>query len=664
MIFDYKRNLRLTAAIITLLFTGCATPSRDIVSNSLENKRDRLLQPVAQTQTLPLTNLETEWGISLPKVDDKYKNFWTPELEAEFQQRTQIAIEYYAGKQYGTTYGEREKQAYPLAMLDFLAGNREKAIAALQAEDVEAERHQHTQGIDYYYSFTLKGQIRKYFLWGTYLDPAYKQRMFDGAKEWTKQDPKTRPHPVYGHGDRSLEGWDMSKQGNWVDGRNTDNLRGMRDIAIYLMAEETGNEETRQLYKQKIQRYVWALYHIGMGEWDSPIYHGHTFASYLNLYDFAKDTEMKVLAKAALDWLSTAAAVKYYRGGWGGPNKRDSNGTNVVYGAGAASLFWLYFGDVTDLNPKPERDSIHIITSSYRPPQAVIALARKQFNKPVELLATKPVYENWQEGGEDRPGYWETTFFGYHYQMGSIVSDFPDGDVAPFKIIADNADRGSDIFLANTGGKWAQPGKKPGDAIAQFRNLLIWLRPANNTPFFLQIPKTANAEIEQGIWFFQLDRTWLALRPIGLDKYTEVSIENKKYQEAYSEEITLKAEIIGDRYAGFVLEVGESETHGNYAQFKRNVKGKNQLNLQDLATGTVELQGTLGNTLSLSYQDRDRIPLVKRNGEIYNRLNHFELYRSLPEGVPISLGWKQGTLRVEAGGKTFTSTVTGDGKVE
>jgi hypothetical protein len=666
MIFHYKQNLRLSAAILILLLTGCATPSNNILLSPSENESDRTQQSSTKMRNLlpPLQDLEAEWGISLPQIEPKYRNLWTPELEAEFQQRARVAIEYYAGKPYGPTIGEREKQAYPLAMLDFLAGNREKAIALLQSEDDEAERHQHTEGIDLYYSFTLKGQIRKYFLFGDYLDPAYKERMFIAAKKWTERDPLTRPHPIHGQGDRSLDGWDMSKMGNWVDDRNTDNLRAMRDISVYLLAEETGNEEIRQLYQQKIQRYVWALYHIGMGEWDSPIYHGHTFAPYLNLYDFAKDPEMKALAKAALDWLSAAAAVKYYRGGWAGPNKRDRGNTSVVYGSGAASLFWLYFGDVPHLNPKPERDSLHVITSSYRPPQAVVALARKQFTKPVELFAAKPMYENWKEGGEDMPGYWETTFFGHHYQMGSIVSWFPDGDVAPFKIVAENPDRGVDFFLANTGGKWAQAGKRSGDAIAQFRNLLIWLRPATDTPFFFQIPKTANAEIEQGIWFFQLHRTWLALRPIGLTNYTEVTVEERRYQRAYSEEITLKAEIDSDRYAGFALEIGEPETHGDYAQFKRNVKRKNRLNLRELSTGTVELKDTLGNTLSLTHQKNNHRPIAGRNGEIYNWLNHFELYRSLPEGIPISLGWKQGTLRVEAGDKIFTTTVTGDRKVK
>ena len=660
--FNYKQNLPLSAAILVLLLTGCATPSREILLPPSENESDRTLHSSSQMQNLlpPPRDLEAEWNISLPPIEPKYRNLWTAELEAEFQQRARFAIEYYAGKPYGITFGDREKQSYPRAMLDFLAGNREQAIAFLQSEDEEAERHQHTEGIDLYYSFTLKGQIRKYFLFGKYLDPTYKERMFRAAKKWTERDPLTRPHPIHGEGDRSLEGWDISKMGNWVDDRNTDNLRAMRDISVYLMAEETGNEEIRQLYKQQIRRYVWALYHIGMGEWDSPIYHGHTFAPYLNLYDFAKDPEMKALAKAALDWLSATAAVKYYRGGWAGPNKRDRSNASVVYGSGAASLFWLYFGDVPHLNPKPERDSLHVITSSYRPPQAVVALARKQFPKPLELFAAKPAYENWKKGGEDAPRYWETTFFGHHYQMGSIVAGFPDGDVAPFKVTATNSDRGVDFFLANSGGKWAQSGKRSGDSIAQFRNLLIWLRPANNAPFFFQIPKTANAEIEGGIWFFQLERTWLALRPIGLTNYTEVTVEDRRYERAYGEEMTLKAESDGDRYVGFALEVGEPETHGNYTQFKQNVKRKNKLNVRELTTGKVELKGILGNTLSLTHPENDRRPIVRRNGEIYNWLNHFELYRSLPEGVPISLGWKQGRLRVEAGDRTFTTTFPSD----
>ena len=639
----------VAAFVLAFTVSGCA-------SSVIPTTPAKETEPAVTTSTGNLIQVEP-----LP-IPTEYKNQWTPELEAEFWVRANEAIRYYAGKGYGNTYGENEKRSYTYAMLDFLAGNRQKALEFLQSEDTQADDNAHTNGIDYYYCFTLKGQMRKYFFLGRFLDPAYKQRMFDGAKKWTEKDPLGRPHPIFGNG-KGGEGWGPDVRGGWVDGRNTDNLRAMREVSVYLMAEETGNEDVRRLYKQKIQRYVWALYNIGMGEWDSENYHSHTFTAYLNLYDFAKDPEVKALGKAALDWFSAAGAMKYYRGGFGGPSKRDYGGANVVYGGNAANLLSLYFGDVTFADPTPERDAIHAITSAYRPPVAVVALARKQFNKPVEILATKPVYENWKAGGEDQPGYWETTFFGHTYQLGSLAGEFSDGDVGPFKLMAYNSKRGVDYFVANTGGNWVRPGKNPGDQMGQYRNLVIWLRPASDQPFFFQLPKTAKAEIEGGIWFFQLEKTWLAIRPINLSSYSEVAINDDKIASHYSDERTLKAITTTKNYSGFALEVGEQESHGNYSAFKQAVKAKSQLDLRNISTGTVQLTGATGNTLKLTHNSKNHLPKIVRNGIEHDWSKHFDLYQPTDGKAPISLGWKIGTLRVEADGSVFEATVNREGKV-
>ncbi len=591
-------------------------------------------------------------------IDPKFKNEWTPELEAEFQQRATQTIRHYAGKGYGNTDGENEKRSYPYAMLDFLAGNREKALEFLQSEDIQAADNAQTEGIDYYYTFTLKGQMRKYFFLRAFLDPAYRQRMFAGAQLWTKQDPQGRPHSIYGRGDGSGQGWGPKVRGGWVDGRNTDNLRAMREVSVYLMAEETGNEPVRQLYKRKLQRYVWALYHIGMGEWDSENYHGHTLSAYANLYDFAKDSEVKLLGKAAMDWLCATAAVKYYRGGFGGPSKRDYGGSNVVYGSLAARLLTLYFGDTIVANPEPDRDAIHLITSAYRPPKAIVALARKQFARPVELLSSKPTYENWKPGGEDRPKFWETTFFGQTYQLGSVVADSGDGDVSPFKLMAENSRRGVDYFVANTGGERVQSVKDQGDQIGQYRNLAIWLRPADSRPFLFQIPKTAKAEVARDIWFFQLEKTWLAVRPINLSAYTTSPTDDGQYRD----ELTLKATITGSGYAGFALEVGEPQSHGSYDEFKRAVQTKSSLDLSALTSGRVQLNGTTGR-LQLRHNPNNSLPSVVRNGAQHDWNQHFALYQPSEGTAPLTLGWKQGRLRVEAGGSVFEETVTHDGRV-
>ncbi|MEL4895895.1 hypothetical protein [Crocosphaera sp. Alani8] len=600
-------------------------------------------------------------SLKLPEIDQQYRNQWTEELEKKFQKRVFEVINHYADiESYGNGYGENEKRSYPKAMLDFLAGNEKKAIAFLEQEDPQAKQHQHTNGIDYYYCFTLKGQIRKYFLYGKFLDPDYKQRMFEGAKKWTQEDPLTRPHPVYGLGDGSGRDWDIKRRGRWVDGRNTDNLRAMRETSVYLMAEETGNEKTRLIYKKKIQRYVWALYHIGMGEWDSEVYHGHTFAPYLNLYDFAKDPEVKLLAKAALDWMSVAAAIKYYRGGWGGPVKRDYGGGNVAMGSSAARTFWLYFGETPLPNNRPETDSLFLITSSYRPPLAAVALAQKKFNKPLEILSTKPLYENWKPGNSDAPGYWETQFFGHSYQMGSLVAKFADGDVAPFKLMAYNSQRGMDYFIANSGKNLLRSGKRPGDQIGQYNNLLIWLRPPSNSNFNFQVPKNTKVEIENDIWFFQLEKTWLAIHPINLKPYQEVI--NKK--ERYSQEKFLKSDMDNENFYGFVLEVGEQEFYGTYQQFKDNVKNKSQLNLEKLTRGVVNYQGSNQQTLQLVYNPINLLPIILRDGKLHQWSESFSLYNSqTKDKYPIFLGYKEGKLQVKAGGYEFKTEVNNERKV-
>lgn len=589
------------------------------------------------------------------------QNIWPPDLEAQFQKRSQHLITFGANPPtYGNGFGENEKSSYPRAMFDFLAGNREKAIAYLQAEDPQARDHTHTQGIDYYYCFTLKGQIRKYFLFGSFLDPQYRQRMWQGAKAWTEQDPLTRPHPLYGTGDGSGKDWDISRRGLWVDGRNTDNLRAMRETSVYLMAEETGNEATRQLYLKKIHRYVNALYQIGMGEWDSEVYQGHTFAAYLNLYDFAKDPEVKRLAKAALDWLSTSAAVKYYRGGWGGPVKRDYGGGNQALASDSSRTFWLYFGESPLVPKKLELDSLYLITSTYRPPLATVALAHKQFTKPLELLSSKPLYENWKPGGDRAPGYWETQYFAQTYQMGSLVGTFADGDVAPFKLMAFNSERGVDYFVANTGRERVFPGKNPGDEIGQFRNLMIWLRPGSSIPFNFQLPQSAQIETINQVTFIKQEKTYLALFPLQLQTPVKSSLVDAKFAQSYPQEQTLQSlpAQASAPYSGFALEVGERPDYLNFEAFKRAILQRSQLNLSQFDRGIVTLKGANGDRLQVQYNPQNLLPMVKKNNIPVLWQEHFALYDSQTKSkAPVDLGWKQGILKVKVGNEQFQSQV-------
>lgn len=453
-----------------------------------------------------------------------------------------------APRDYGSIAYEYEKNAYPLAIADVWADNnqRSQALAFLQQRDPQAEQ---TLGVDLYSSFVLQGQIRKYFLLREALDPAYRDRMARAMDRLTRRDPLTQT------ADPPRKFWSESTDDctTLVDCRNTDNLRAMRETAVYLMAEESGNEATRQRYKARLQRYVSTLQDIGMGEWDSPVYHGHTTAAYLNLYDFAQDPEVKQLAEDALNWLFRSAALKYWRGQWTGPAKR-------VHGNQAARFFWLYFGQA----PPPTEIThnwIYALTSNYRPPPAVLQLAYRQMPRPVEIRRTHPHYKNWKPGRYG-PAFYETLYLAHSYQLGSLARGTA-GDWRGLSLHVVQG-QGTDQLTVMGGGQ---------HAIAQHRNLLLWQGESRPE---LRLPAGDRTTVG-GITFVQAERTWLALRPVA---------------------------------NGFALEVGEAQTHGSFQQFQTAVLNRSEL---QITADRVRYQGAQGAAIALQFQG-DELPRVWRNG--------------------------------------------------
>jgi hypothetical protein len=458
---------------------------------------------------------------------------------------------------YGSIAYEYEKNSYPLALAQVWAEtpDADRAIAFLQQPDPEATD---TLGIDLYSGFVLKGQMRKYFAFGDALDPAYRDRMYAAMDRLTRTDPLTTPAAD------PRKFWENSQDDctTRVDCRNTDNLRAMRETSVYLMAEETGNEATRLAYKARLTRYVTALQDIGMGEWDSPIYHGHTTAAYLNLYDFAQDPEVKALAETALDWLFRNAAVKYWRGTWTSPSKRAGDG-------GAAAFFWLYFGEASPPDDE-EKDWIHALTSDYRPPTAIVDLAQRRFPRPTELRRTHPHYENWLPG-QYGPAFWETLYFGHSFQLGTLAQG-TGGDWEGFHL-AMATDTGIATVTVDT--------DRP-HAIAQWENLVLWQGQATPT---LALP-TGTSVQRQGITFLAVGNTWLAIHPWP---------------------------------NGFALEVGEPQSHGSFEAFQTAVVNDATLERDG---AQITYRSSQGQTLALRPHPAGDLPQVWRNGRLYNWADH------------------------------------------
>jgi hypothetical protein len=571
-------------------------------------------------------------------------------------------------------------------MAQVLGGRGMDAMKDLQREDAQRDQwHRETRGIDFFAAFTLKHQMRKYFYFGDLLDKDYRRRMFDGAKAWTAQDPMGRPHYAF---NGPAESWGPDARNSWVDVRSTENLFLMRVTSIYLMAEETGNRQTAAQYKQVILDYAKTLYRIGMGEWDSENYHGHSLAPLANLYDFAQDAEVKLAAKACLDWMFAAGAVKYWRGGFNGPCKRDYNHAQP-FGGSAANMLWVMFGDSPRANEHWESDEVHLITSAYRPPPAVMNLARKQFPRPAELFCCKPPYNATTSRQVDsKPRYLETHFFGHGYQMGSLSSGTAPGpsDANGFKILVYDKQQGARALQAVpgpdpefVGSPQYQQGKVSAEnRVAQLRNLAIWLVKDGRSPWRWVIPKSVKVHRKQGVTFLQCDRTWVGIRPLGTGellhdaKLTAQIAAGEKPR--FPEHQVLAAAGLGDgAFCGLAIELGEQESHGSFEKFQQQVIAA-EVDTSKLDSGIVQYKASDGQWLGFHWQDNARNLGVWRNGKRHDFQEHSRyLYRNgdggrigilgEPYSAPIYSKWGEGTLYVEAGGEAFASTVSEDGRV-
>lgn len=612
-------------------------------------------------------------------IDARLLNPRDEREETEFQSRARriVAAQSRRNVPAGNTYFENEKRTYGYLMAQALGERGVEAIRDLQVEDAQAkEWHRETAGIDFYACFTIKHQTRKYFYFGDLLEPAYRKRMFDGAKAWTNRDPLKWPHYAF---QQAGGGWGPDQRNSWVDVRSTENLFLMRVTSVYLFAEETGNAETAATYKKIILDYAKTLYRVGIGEWDSENYHGHSMAPLCNLYDFAKDADVKLAAKACLDWFFTAGAVKYYRGGFNGPTKRDYNHAQP-FGGSAASMLWVHFGDAPRDNEAWESDEVHLITSAYRPPPAAIALARKQFDKPVEIFASKPHYAATTTfDTKSAPEYLETQYIGHSFQMGSLAGGTQSGasDVNGFKILVYDKVHGSRALQAVCGPDPAfvgspqyQQGKVAAEnRVGQYRNLAVWLVKDGKSPWRWVVPASVRVSQESGVTFLTCDRTWVAIRPLGASRLVEndalsaqIAAGDKPRFPAHK---VLAADGNTEGYCGLAVEVGERESHGDFAAFQKRALAA-EVDVSKLGEGIVQYKAADGTWLGFHWNDDPRDLGVWRNGKRHDWRRHAEYLYTNSDSQrpgPVEAKWGVGELVVRGGGSEFRSRVDEQGAV-
>lgn len=295
------------------------------------------------------------------------------------------------------------------------------------------------------------------------------------------------------------------------NGSGTENHLNMWRTSAYLLAEEGGDAKRTAAMKEWLKKYVKRLYTHGSGEWDSSTYYAFNMIGFMNLYDFAKDPEVKTTAKQALDWLTATYAIKYADGLCAGPEKRGN--AREPYGAITDYFMWLWVGD--DFAPGVPRMSeaqlgknsaiyaVHAALSTYRPDPAVLGLARKQgtaFAGPVVVKATKPDYEQ-STAGRDH----ETLYIHPQFVLGSVLTPVGgyiggDNQLTTWKL-AVRGTKESPAPVVLIGGQPFSGGRSPWDQLAQRENVLILMTkvPADAEAHYEEVKKTI-AQWKKDVW--------------------------------------------------------------------------------------------------------------------------------------------------------------------
>jgi len=276
---------------------------------------------------------------------------------------------------------------------------------------------------------------------------------------------------------------------NAFTGEGTENHISMSRTSGYLFAQAAlkypeifpSASEYLHAMKEWILYTARKYYYVGNGEWNSSIYETYNIIGWLNLYDFAEDPEIRMAARAVLDFYAANMALHYSWGTIGGPEMRgtgpDSANTNSMN-----YLCWLWFAQ-DDREPpfgfkgSQYVQSVHAATSVYHPPSALRPLARKtSLACSLYFRGSKPGYLLSPESFVKHFLYLNPTF-----SLGSAVSAYggwtgSTAQIVPWKlVIRDDSSLipyeigGNGRFYDHFAGKMLQPFTQ----VAQYENVLI-----------------------------------------------------------------------------------------------------------------------------------------------------------------------------------------------
>jgi hypothetical protein len=396
-------------------------------------------------------------------------------------------------------------------------------------------------------------------------------------------------------------------------------------------------EWRRKQLLEPIRLYVKRLYEVGEGEWDSSTYVPFGIQSFVNLYDFSTDPHARAVAAAALDWYSTALALKYFHGTLAGAEERGFD--DGTFHTDAALAGWLWWGDST--RPATAEDftgpraingrySIYAALSGYRPHPALDELVRK--TSPLAGHETKPNY------GMERAAQNYGTFVSTkNYFLGSMEIGARgltpwENQICPWKLVARGAAENYSFTSLNPLLDLNE-GRSPYDQVAQYKSTLIQMtsvpadaegaierlrdevthRPSGDDRFEgrvvrearFRLPASLDAVQDHGWFFIEAGQTWVAVHPL-LPGATLEAVAGKSAE---------KYIVSKGSTTGFVVQVADRDSYPTMQAFREAVIRIATPELSDIAKGHLQVNALDGAKLDFTFNRSGTWPALLVNGE-------------------------------------------------
>lgn len=363
---------------------------------------------------------------------------------------------------------------------------------------------------------------------------------------------------------------------------------------------------------------------IGQGEFHSSTYYGYSISGLLNLYDFSSDPKLRELAKGLLDWFAANMALRLSWGTAGGAESRgfDRN----TWDSGLTTLAWLWWGENPELAQKMDQKyawlALPATLSSYRPPAALKAIARKEIPLPFEARASHPAYYSYKDSNR----LWEKFYITKDYSLGTLLEPARTYQVkgtiraqyATYKLVIRDPknQQNAVISLGGTYHNLQGTGRSPGDQLMQKKGAVIFQLILNESDLQAGVPSRSNLvlpikygqpKLYKNWYIWQIENVWFVARPWG---------DNIQLMAPLSETAkNLQALSANGIQTAWITDVASIS---NYPTFQQLTKALDQTQIDDQNwknQGTLSYQSLAGDRLTLTYQKNKAIGEATINGE-------------------------------------------------